>query len=1347
METRNSKARKTQNYKGKTDRTDDNAEELTQVSGTTRKRTQKQQNQLNQTPQAQSPPPTSPAGKNTNAQRRQATERVKWTTEEYKEIIWCYWYIKESTQSCNINANYDLWRKRNPNTRPHIDANKLATQRRFIAKNQKLSEAQIEEIKADVAANLATQCEPGVTRKTQNTNNNQNSPTTMNNAANHTQRVQWTEEEYKEVIWCHWFVKENTGIHNIKATYELWRQRNPNARLHLNANKLATQRRYIENKKKLTEQQLQEIKDDVHSTIEASTDQHTTESSPGDATNDENRPSRRNDPTDTRESESTPNIPQTNETPRRSKQLRIPSPEPEHETTPQEQNTASTLETTTSTSKLRSVYQEVLEMNLEEREPIRKIKGAKKDQEIIMRTNNEVQNMLESEENLDLWKINCLLYAAALTISDESNGPKGTKMNKKESKPLWQKRIEFRIQDLRRNLSVLANFKITSKEKGQQTTHKVQSILDKYTAEGEESSIDNVMEQLRQRIAVFSQRIRRYQKRSNQFSHNRSFETNCKSFYRNIKGDSSDIGETPEKEKVEEFWKGIYEVPTQHNSEAGWIKDSEVTNNKMEWTDLGDDELITTIKNLANWKAPGPDKIQSFWFKKIPSIHKYLTAEYNKLLNGKEFPPWLAKGTTYLIAKNRETANPKNYRPITCLNIAYKIFTALMAGKTYKYLESAKLLPIEQKGCRKGAKGCLDQLLISKTIIEDCRKNKKNLSIAWLDYQKAFDSMPHSWIIRALELMGVHPNIVNACKNMMEHWSTCIQLRGKTDTIITSEIKIRRGIYQGDAFSPLLFCVGLIPLSTRLNNMNNGYNIKAGHKQLTHLLYMDDLKLFSSSDEKLQNQLETVKEFSDDIGMKFGLDKCAKVTFKKGKYIHGENMDIDVDTSIRQLDPGETYKYLGMEESIGIQHKTIKEKVKREYIRRVRAVLKTELTAKNKITAIGALAVPVLQYGFAILNWKIKEIKALDIKTRKCLTMHKMHHPSADVDRLYVSRKLGGRGLRQIESTYKSSIINAKYYLQEKKNEDPFLKAVYAVNLALDKDHIAKEANKFEAELGENFEVAPINSRKQKIKKKISESIRTKWKGKIMHGQYPLMLENDSIESNLSTIWLSKGVLKAETESLIVAAQDQALNTRYRERKIHKKHVNSKCRICHQFEETIEHITSGCPILAQKDYIERHDRVCTQLHYSLCKEYGIEVDADKWYEHKPKNTATTRDGETTILWNFPIRTDRTVEANRPDIILRRKGQTCLLIDVSIPADRNITKKEAEKKLKYKDLEIEISRMWKTKTRVIPFVIGATGAVSKDWTKLKNEIPGKHSLVLAQKSAVLGTARILRKVLS
>lgn len=78
-----------------------------------------------------------------------------------------------------------------------------------------------------------------------------------------------------------------------------------------------------------------------------------------------------------------------------------------------------------------------------------------------------------------------------------------------------------------------------------------------------------------------------------------------------------------------------------------------------------------------------------------------------------------------------------------------------------------------------------------------------------------------------------------------------------------------------------------------------------------------------------------MEDFSDDIDMKFDLEKCAKVTFKKEKYIHGENMEIDTNTSIRQLDPGKTHKYLGMEENIGIQHRIMKEKVKREDIQRV----------------------------------------------------------------------------------------------------------------------------------------------------------------------------------------------------------------------------------------------------------------------------------------------------------------------------------------------------------------------------------------------------------------------------
>ena len=102
----------------------------------------------------------------------------------------------------------------------------------------------------------------------------------------------------------------------------------------------------------------------------------------------------------------------------------------------------------------------------------------------------------------------------------------------------------------------------------------------------------------------------------------------------------------------------------------------------------------------------------------------------------------------------------------------------------------------------------------------------------------------------------------------------------------------------------------------------------------------------------------------------------------------------------------------------------------------------TNIKIRNKITAIGALAVPVLRYSFGIINWRIEEIKKLDRKTRKMLKMYKMHHPKADIDRLYVKRKGGGRGLVQVEAAYKAEIINIAEYLNTNYKEDQFVNIV-----------------------------------------------------------------------------------------------------------------------------------------------------------------------------------------------------------------------------------------------------------------------------------------------------------------
>ena len=129
------------------------------------------------------------------------------------------------------------------------------------------------------------------------------------------------------------------------------------------------------------------------------------------------------------------------------------------------------------------------------------------------------------------------------------------------------------------------------------------------------------------------------------------------------------------------------------------------------------------------------------------------------------------------------------------------------------------------------------------------------------------------------------------------------------------------------------------------------------------------------------------------------------------------------------------------------------------------------------------------------------------------------------------------------------------------------------------------------------------------------------------------------------------------------------------------------------------------------------------------------------------NNNNNNNNTVTVLWNQAVHTDREVTANRPDVIIKNnKEKTCTLVDVALPADRNVVQKEAEKKLKYKSLCIEIQRMWNMKCTIVPVIIGATGIVTRSLKKNLETIPGKHSIDSLQKTAILGTSHIIRKVL-
>ena len=132
---------------------------------------------------------------------------------------------------------------------------------------------------------------------------------------------------------------------------------------------------------------------------------------------------------------------------------------------------------------------------------------------------------------------------------------------------------------------------------------------------------------------------------------------------------------------------------------------------------------------------------------------------------------------------------------------------------------------------------------------------------------------------------------------------------------------------------------------------------------------------------------------------------------------------------IKDLETEESYKYLGVTEGDGILHSSMREKIRKEYFRRVKPIRRIELNARNRIDAINSLALPVVKYSFTIINWSLTEIKKVDTKIRKLLIMHRIHHSKSDVNRLYLPRKEERRGLVQLEISLKTSIIGIDTYL------------------------------------------------------------------------------------------------------------------------------------------------------------------------------------------------------------------------------------------------------------------------------------------------------------------------------
>ncbi|XP_044760256.1 uncharacterized protein LOC123317689 [Coccinella septempunctata] len=403
-------------------------------------------------------------------------------------------------------------------------------------------------------------------------------------------------------------------------------------------------------------------------------------------------------------------------------------------------------------------------IQMADRQRIPKMRRSKHSKTTMATVNSALGEILTSSKNLE--ELCHKVYCAAMVTNRILQTPTVTKAQgaHPQKKPPWEERLEKKINILRKEIGVLHSF-LTETKVSKKVNRKVQCYSRKLKLSRKDAQYKQQlaihMETLKQKLATLGSRLRRYHKRTKRYRQNNQFNTNQKGFFRDLgeqhrsQQECSRVADSELKE-FEKYWSNMWTEKESHNTKATWIeteKEMHANLSEMHSVVITEEDVAMTVKRMKNWTTAGIDNIHNYWWKYLPSTHGVLARLLNSALeNPNKIPKFFTQGMTYMIFKKGDPTKPENYRPITCLCSAYKILTSTVGHKIRIHLKNNKILAWEQNGCRRGGRGSKELLVIDNTITKQAKRKKKNIAMAWIDYQKAFDSVPHTWLLEILKI-------------------------------------------------------------------------------------------------------------------------------------------------------------------------------------------------------------------------------------------------------------------------------------------------------------------------------------------------------------------------------------------------------------------------------------------------------------------------------------------------------------------------------------------------------------------------------------------------------------------
>ena len=469
---------------------------------------------------------------------------------------------------------------------------------------------------------------------------------------------------------------------------------------------------------------------------------------------------------------------------------------------------------------------------------------------------------------------------------------------------------------------------------------------------------------------------------------------------------------SPSSEEAFETYNGRFGVPSkEEESEAPPVGNHDID---LVWAPLSKKEIEIALRSMPN-SAGGPvfSKLNKAALKSIGSqaLHRiFLIWQL-----ARDIPGWCKDNRTILIPKKTSPGSINDFRPLTIGSHISRLFTRAFAGRLTHNLP----LHHRQKAFRP-VDGCGENLALIEGIIADARKRNTPLYITFVDVAKAFDTVSHHSIERALRRLRCPKPFVDLVRNLY----TGAQTRIQVDGVHTEPICITNGVKQGCPLSPLLFNSVTDELLHLIGD-EGGYKLPNGDR-IASMAFADDLILISSSREGMIRTLRTMDLFFQARGMKVQPPKCCTIGLQKRR---GGGLMTDktpfslMDPTTREtrnmrvMGPADWTSYLGLE--IGSAGLKSGRQLREESIRSLKQELthlhRLPLKANQKVHLLRTYVIPGLQYkwtkGPAALNMLREADRLIADKVRTWLKIF----PSTPMAFFRVPVSDGGLGIPSVQ--------------------------------------------------------------------------------------------------------------------------------------------------------------------------------------------------------------------------------------------------------------------------------------------------------------------------------------------